>query len=110
MDRIPPRPGRVTWQWQNGRYDLNFDRVITRVHGTEVTIDTGHGWTGAQTMFWNSPADGIICESPLTARDWPVGSRAYSYRGDCPWHSTGTAVEPRSLYLKQLEERLRRHR
>ena len=39
MDRIPPRPGRVTRQWQAGQYDLRFDRVITRIRDTEVTID-----------------------------------------------------------------------
>ena len=72
-------------------------------------MGTGHGWAGAQMMFWNSSADSIICESPPTARNWAIGSSAYSYSGDCYWYSVGKPVEPRSLYLKQLEERLGRH-
>ncbi len=69
-------------------------------------MGTGHGWAGAQMMFWNSSDDSIICESPPTARNWAIGSRAYSTSGDCYWYSAGKPVQPRSLYLKQLEERL----
>ena len=71
-------------------------------------MGTGHGWAGAQMMFWNSSADSIICEKPPTAQNWSIGSSAYSYSGGCYWYSRGKAVEPRSLYLKQLEERLGR--
>ena len=56
----------------------------------------------------NSSADNIICESPPTARNWAIGSSAGNYSGDCYWYSVGKPVEPRSLYLKQLEERLER--
>ncbi len=72
-------------------------------------MGTGHGWAGAQMMFWNSSADSIICEKPPTAQNWAIGSSAYSYSGDCYWYSLGKPVEPRSLYLKQLEERVGRH-
>ena len=96
-------------RWATGTlYDnvhVQGDALNVRDRGN---MGTGHGWAGAQMMFWNSSADSIICESPPTARNWAIGSRAYSYSGDCYWYSAGKAVEPRSLYLKQLEERLRR--
>ena len=67
---------------------------------------SGHGWAGAQMVFWNSTADSITCENPPTAQNWAIGCRANYKSGDCHWDSFGKPVEPRSLYLKQLEERL----
>ena len=41
MDKIAPRPGAAatTKQWTPGRYDLQFERVVTGVDDTFVTID-----------------------------------------------------------------------
>lgn len=40
MDRIPPHPdGREVKQWEPGDYDLQFERVITAINGTRVSID-----------------------------------------------------------------------
>lgn len=85
---------------RNGRHDFVMH---SRVPGPNVFLD---GWADAQMMFWNSSADSITCESPPTARNWGVGSSAGSYSGNCYWYSVGKAMEPRSLYLKKLEERL----
>jgi hypothetical protein len=97
-------------RWATGTlYDnvhVQGDALNVRDRGN---MGTGHGWAGAQMMFWNSSADSIICEKPPTAQNWAIGSSAYSYSGDCYWYSVGKPVEPRSLYLKQLEERLGRH-
>jgi hypothetical protein len=75
---------------------------------------TGHGWAGANTLVWNSTADGFIIESPPTAQNWIIGSIG-------PFHtntfavgpvlppivdSHGCPVAPRSLYAAQLAERL----
>ena len=94
-------------RWATGNlYDnvhIQGDALNVRNRGNR---GTGHGWSGAQTMFWNSSADSIICESPPTAQNWAIGSRADSYSGDCYWYSAGNPVEPRSLYLQQLKERL----
>ena len=96
-------------RWATGTlYDnvhVQGDALKVRNRGNS---GTGHGWAGAQMMFWNSSADSIICEKPPTAQNWSIGSSAYSYSGGCYWYSRGKAVEPRSLYLKQLEERLGR--
>lgn len=40
MDRIPPRgDGGEVQQWEAGYYDLQFERVITAIKGTQVSID-----------------------------------------------------------------------
>ena len=74
---------------------------------------TGHGWAGAQTLFWNATATTIICDSPIGAMNWTIGSngtrRQSSYspnEADCWTESHGSSVLPRSLYLQQLEDRL----
>lgn len=96
-------------RWSTGGL---FDNV--HVRGDALNVEnrgnkgTGHGWTGAQMMIWNSTAESINCETPPTARNWIIGSSAAS--GDCDSHSEGNPVVPRSLYLKQLEERLQRQR
>lgn len=42
MDRIKPRPGSKpgeTQQWKAGDYDLHFERTITAIEGTRLTLD-----------------------------------------------------------------------
>ncbi len=42
MDRIKPRPGSKpgeTQQWKAGDYDLHFERTITAIDGTGLTLD-----------------------------------------------------------------------
>lgn len=67
---------------------------------------TGHGWAGANQVFWNSTAPSMRCEEPPTAHNWNFGALTPSPRGNCEWVSRGTPVAPASLYRAQLEERL----
>ncbi|MBA4150500.1 MAG: hypothetical protein H0X66_20505 [Verrucomicrobia bacterium] len=40
MDQIPPRSdGLPVTQWQPGSFDLRFDRIITAINGTNITLD-----------------------------------------------------------------------
>jgi hypothetical protein len=40
MDAIPPRPdGLPVVQWQPGKFDLLFDRVITKITGKRITLN-----------------------------------------------------------------------
>ncbi|MFP3904358.1 MAG: hypothetical protein ACLFWB_08975, partial [Armatimonadota bacterium] len=40
MDQIPPRKdGRKVYQWKPGSRELDFDRVITAIDDTKITID-----------------------------------------------------------------------
>jgi hypothetical protein len=69
-------------------------------------LGTGHGWAGANMVLWNCEAVIITCENPPAAQNWAIGCSAKDRRGDGHWESFGQPVEPRSLYLKQLEDRL----
>jgi hypothetical protein len=67
---------------------------------------TGHGWTGANQVAWNCAARGMIIEQPPTAQNWAIGCVAKTHSGDAYWDSFGSPVQPQSLYLSQLRERL----
>ena len=73
---------------------------------------TGHGWAGAQNMFWNTDHATNIVEAPPHAMNWAFGIRGKLNNGK--WvnepngliKSLGKPVVPRSLYLQQLQDRL----
>ncbi len=73
---------------------------------------TGHGWAGAQVLFYNSQAGSIICDAPKGAMNWTIGCVGAKKQGSWApgepygiWESHGKRVSPRSLYLAQLEVR-----
>ncbi len=72
------------------------------------TSGTGHGWAGVQNMFWNchSYFEEFKVESPLGGMNWGIGCVAKVKEGAGFWESYGTPVQPRSLYLQQLKDRL----
>jgi hypothetical protein len=96
-----------------------YDNVVHRAlqRGLMLGVEqrgnsgTGHGWAGANQLFWNCEADEHKVEQ-LTPffHNWSVGCRAGVLQGHPAgmgeFESYGTPVSPRSLYLKQLEERL----
>ena len=92
-----------------------FDNVI--VNGNAINVQdrqssgTGHGWAGAQKVLWNCEAESFILQKPPTSQNYAIGcigeKRDGRYRReDGYWESHGQKVHPRSLYLKQLEDRL----
>lgn len=94
-------------RWSTG---LLFDNI----RGGEMRVrnrgnsGSGHGWAGAQTLFWNvkSYQKEIKVESPLGARNWGIGNKGLKQTGDGYWQDWNIQVSPRSLYLQQLEDRL----
>jgi hypothetical protein len=94
-------------RWSNGSL---FDNIVIQGHSINVrnrgNSGTGHGWAGANTLVWNSSADGMIIQRPPTAQNWSIGNITPSPAGDGYWESLGCPVVPRSLYYAQLEERL----
>ncbi len=92
-----------------------FDNVI--VNGNAINVQdrqssgTGHGWAGAQKVLWNCEAESFVVQKPPTSQNYAIGcigekrdgrhARAAGY-----WESHGQKVRPRSLYFKQLEDRL----
>jgi hypothetical protein len=73
-------------------------------------MGSGHGWAGANYVLWNCEGT-VVAQTPPTANTWVVGfvgerGKPAFERPDATWEATGAHVEPRSLYLKQLEDRL----
>ncbi|WP_195759253.1 hypothetical protein [Pedobacter puniceum] len=71
-------------------------------------MGSGHGWAGAQTMFWNcrSVSSDVVVDSPAGARNWGVGVIGLRFSGTGYFESNNVHVQPRSLYLAQLKDRL----
>jgi len=74
-------------------------------------MGSGHGWAGANYIAWNCEGP-LVCQRPPTAQNWAIGQigekqpGAFAPRPDGYWESQGHHVEPRSVYLQQLEDRL----
>jgi hypothetical protein len=88
--------------------------LFDNIQGGQIIVQnrkamgTGHGWAGAQTMFWNckSPSYDIKVESPKGAMNWGIGCTGSKKNGTGYWESWGANVLPRSLYIAQLNDRL----
>lgn len=99
-------------RWATG---LLFDNTSSKALNVQnrLSSGTGHGWAGAQVLFWNALADTIICDAPKGAMNWAIGCVGKKSQGSWApgepfgwWESEGKAVKPRSLYLQQLADRL----
>jgi len=75
---------------------------------------TGHGWAGANMVFYNCTAAGYRVQNPITAQNWVIGSigaqrdgHFADTLGELPgtYDSHGTPVLPEGLYEAQLAER-----
>ena len=98
-------------RWSTG---VLFDNI----RGGEIRVrnrkdsGSGHGYSGAQVMFWNchSYQGDVWVESPKGAMNWAIGCGGGSKNNDSAdsgfFEQWNNAVMPRSLYLKQLEDRL----
>jgi hypothetical protein len=107
-------------RWDTG---VLFDNVV--VHGTTEPghrtagsleahnqgMADGHGWSGANILFWNCTADRIDVGRPPTAQNWAIGcttTAAPAPTGTGFIESSNRPVDPQSLYQAQLEDRLAR--
>ena len=92
-----------------------FDNVV--VNGNAINVQdrqdsgTGHGWAGAQKVLWNCEAESFVIQRPPTAQNYAIGCIGKKKDGRYKrengyWESHGKKVTPRSLYFKQLEDRL----
>ena len=100
-------------KWATGLLFDNTRSAELRVQNRQDS-GSGHGWAGAQVMFWNSEvSDHFVCDAPPHAMNYAVG--VVGDLGEGQWapeeppgihESLGTPVEPRSLYLQQLQDRI----
>jgi len=84
-------------------YDNVLAKKMIAYHGRP------HGWRGAQTVFWNAmPLIGTVITQLPKVDGLPVGRNYFFSTAQHKGREQlrGSAYEPRSLYLKQLEERL----
>jgi hypothetical protein len=102
-------------RWATGTL---YDNVHVPGHSIRVQnrlrLGSGHGWAGANMVLWNCAADHYMIQNPPTAQNWIIGSIGeirepsfgYEHGEIGIVDSHGQHVEPRSLYLAQLEDRL----
>jgi len=104
-------------RWATGTLfdNLKLESLIALEH--RGSSGTGHSWAGIQSIIWNTETPTIICDAPVGHLNYAIGAvgneilsqyvdntEAGVYRGY--YDSHGTHVDTRSLYLKQLEDRL----
>ena len=84
-------------------------RLMIRNRGYE---GMGWGWSGINHLFWNChAADTVSVQSPVNGWNWAIGCRGKRigapFQGLVAHYSHhGERAKPRSLYMRQLEDRL----
>ncbi len=92
--------------WSSG---VLFD--IVHVDGQMLSFNNhygdsqGSGWCAANSMFWQCSASRIENFAPPTATNWCFGTWG-QFLGNGYWHEQNSHIKPRSLYYKQLADRL----
>jgi len=104
-------------RWATGTLfdNLKLASLIALEH--RGSSGSGHSWAGVQSMIWNTESPSIICDAPSGFMNYAIGNtgneilsgyvnntKAGVYRGH--YESQGKHVNPRSLYLQQLKDRL----
>ncbi|MFD8750117.1 hypothetical protein ACFV0O_03920 [Kitasatospora sp. NPDC059577] len=81
----------------------NDDLALTN----RANAGSGQGWAGANQVMWNANVGYYGVENPPTAHNWAFGTRGTPVEGKQTGVqvSTGTPVQPESLYAQQLAER-----
>src|SRR5262249_12865400 len=92
-------------RWSTGGLFDNTDIVRNALQAfNRVISGTGHGWAGANFVFWNCSARNLEIANPPTAQNWAIGCVG-TQAGDGVFESLGTNVTPDSLYAKQFWDR-----
>jgi len=102
--------------WASG---VLYDSVIIRGNGIRLTnrgiADQGQGWAAASSVLWNCEGTDIEVQSPPGAINQAYGCKGMVTGDGTVWDPRsmpyrdfyrGGPVEPASLYLTQLAERL----
>ena len=95
--------------------------LFDNIKGGEIAVQnrgssgSGHGWSGAQVVLWNCEGTQLRCDAPKGAMNFALGCKGTKTRGN-PWaigtepygiwESLNVPITPRSLYYKQLDDRL----
>jgi hypothetical protein len=111
------------------RWSTGFLVDNVHVHGGGIhfinrgEMGSGHGWAIGWSVIWNSAADELIAQLPPGSMNWVIGSKGERRRQPMPTYGPGPhnsgpdlpeaiydswdkPVQPRSLYLQRLSDRL----
>jgi hypothetical protein len=111
------------------RWSTGFLVDNVHVHGGGIhfinrgEMGSGHGWAIGWSVIWNSTADELVAQLPPGSFNWVIGSKGQRRRQPMPikgsrghnegpdlpeaiYDSWNKPVQPRSLYLQQLSDRL----
>ncbi len=118
--------GSITWSEPHHRWSVGgmYDNVKDDYGFSlmnRLRYGSGHGWSGANWVAWNTRGGGLVCQQPPTAQNWAIGHKGERLEGafrdwnleqfgfsDGYWESQGTHVKPASLYVRQLTDRIGR--
>jgi hypothetical protein len=109
------------YRWATGTLFDNIKAPQTYMAINLFDLSNGHAWCGAQTVGWNLECEGLVNDSSRGSQNFLIGSigneltasfspakyPGFIFRGY--WEksgSNGVHVNTRSLYYKQLEDRL----
>jgi uncharacterized protein YjdB len=109
------------YRWATGTLFDNIKAPQTYMAINIFDLSNGHAWCGAQTVGWNLECEGLVNDASKGSQNFLIGSignelvASFSptkypgiiFRGY--WEKSGSAgvhVSTRSLYYKQLEDRL----
>jgi hypothetical protein len=95
-------------------------QLYDNVKGGQINVQdrggmgSGHGWAGNCQVLWNCEGTSLVCQKPWipSAQNWVIGCIGNKGKPALPnrlegcWQNYGQHVEPRSLYLRQLQDRL----
>ena len=117
VDSLAVTPSTDTGPHHRYAEGILFDNI----KGGEIAVQnrgssgSGHGWSGAQIVLWNCVGTQLRCDAPKGAMNFALGCTGTKTRGN-PWtigtepygiwESLNTPITPRSLYYKQLDDRL----
>ena len=110
------------YRWATGTLFDNIKAPQTYMAINIFDLSNGHGWCGAQTVGWNLECEGLVNDASRGSQNFLIGSIGAEYTvptfkpANYPgfifrgyWEKSGPAgvhVNTRSLYYKQLEDRL----
>jgi len=110
------------YRWATGTLFDNIKAPQTYMAINIFDLSNGHGWCGAQTVGWNLECEGLVNDASRGSQNFLIGSIGAEYTvptfkpANYPgfifrgyWEKsgpTGVHVNTRSLYYKQLEDRL----
>jgi hypothetical protein len=93
-----------------GKFPGGTERRPGLAFSNRATAGSGHGWDIGWAVAWNVSSPFLLVEQPPGALNWCIGCIGTPVTiGDTPngvFDSPGKPVEPASLYLQQLRDRI----